>query len=36
VKRQLRYRPDCTAAELVELLRREADAKPEPSGRIGF
>ena len=36
VRRQLRYRPDYTAAELVELLRREADAKPEPSGRIGF
>lgn len=36
VKRQLRYRSDCTPTEIVELLRREAEAKPVPSGRIGF
>ncbi|QNP43807.1 AAA family ATPase [Sphingomonas daechungensis] len=36
VKRQLRYRTDCTAKEIVELLRREAEAKPGPTGRIGF
>ena len=36
VKRQLRYGPDCSAREIVELLRREADAKPIPSGRLGF
>lgn len=36
VKRQLRYRPDCTAEEIVDLLRREAEAKLGPTGRIGF
>jgi len=36
VKRQLRYRPDCTPAEIVDLLRREAEAKPGTTGRIGF
>ena len=36
VKRQLRYWPDCSAAEIVDLLRKEADAKPGLSGRLGF
>ena len=36
VKRQLRYRPDCSAEEIVDLLRHEAEAKPGPTGRIGF
>jgi hypothetical protein len=36
VQRQLRYRPSCSPAELVELLAREAEAKPGTSWRIGF
>lgn len=36
VRRQLRFRPDCSPAEIVELLRMEASAKPVPAGVIGF
>ncbi len=36
VKRQMRYRPECTADTIVEALRMEVDAKPEKAGRIGF
>ena len=36
VKRQLRYQPACSGWEIVDLLRREAETKPEASGRIGF
>ena len=36
VARQLRYRGAATPAEILALLEAEAEAKPEPSGRIGF
>jgi SpoVK/Ycf46/Vps4 family AAA+-type ATPase len=36
VRRQLRYQPSCSPAQLVELLAREAEAKPGTSWRIGF
>ncbi|HEU0099317.1 MAG TPA: ATP-binding protein [Allosphingosinicella sp.] len=36
VKRQLRYRPEAGAGEIVALLEAEAKAKPEPMARIGF
>jgi len=36
VARQLRYRPEATAAEIVGLLEAEAHAKPEGGGAIGF
>ena len=36
VKRQLRYRPEAGAEEIVALLEAEAKAKPERSARIGF
>ena len=36
VARQLRYRPEAGAAEIVALLEAEARAKPEPCERIGF
>ncbi|HEX9965394.1 MAG TPA: AAA family ATPase [Allosphingosinicella sp.] len=36
VKRQLRYRPEARAGEIVTLLEAEAKAKPERVARIGF
>lgn len=36
VARQLRYRPAAEPAEIVALLEAEAEAKPNPPGRIGF
>ena len=36
VKRQLRFRSAATPGEMVELLRREAEAKPAASARLGF
>jgi SpoVK/Ycf46/Vps4 family AAA+-type ATPase len=36
VSRQLRYRPEATAGEIVALLAAEAKAKPEPVAKIGF
>jgi SpoVK/Ycf46/Vps4 family AAA+-type ATPase len=36
VKRQLRYRPEASGAEIVSLLEAEVRAKPERPVRIGF
>ncbi len=36
VKRQLRYRPDAQAVDILELLEGEAKAKPERPAKIGF
>jgi AAA+ superfamily predicted ATPase len=36
VQRQLRYRPEAQAREIVALLEAEAKAKPERPARIGF
>ena len=36
VARQLRYRGDSTASDILALLEAEARAKPEPCERIGF
>jgi hypothetical protein len=36
VGRQLRYRPEAEADEIVTLLEAEAKAKPERVARIGF
>jgi len=36
VKRQLRYRADASAGEILALLEAEARAKPEPASAIGF
>jgi SpoVK/Ycf46/Vps4 family AAA+-type ATPase len=36
VKRQLRYRPDAAAGEILALLAAEAAAKPERPAKIGF
>ena len=36
VRRQLRFRGGCSPAQIVELLRMEADAKPASASVIGF
>ncbi|PSJ40798.1 AAA family ATPase [Allosphingosinicella deserti] len=36
VKRQLRYRPEASAADIAALLRAEVQAKPERPVRLGF
>ncbi|MGZ8284702.1 MAG: AAA family ATPase [Allosphingosinicella sp.] len=36
VRRQLRYRPEARAGDILALLRAEAKAKPEQVARIGF
>lgn len=36
VRRQLRYRPEAGAGEILALLEAEAKAKPERAARIGF
>jgi transitional endoplasmic reticulum ATPase len=36
VKRQLRYRPEASAADILALLEAEAGAKPEGGARLGF
>ena len=36
VRRQLRFRPGASAAEIIDLLRMEAEAKPVSASPIGF
>jgi transitional endoplasmic reticulum ATPase len=36
VRRQLRYRPEATAGEILALIEAEAKAKPERSLKVGF
>ena len=36
VRRQLRYRPEARAGEILDLLEGEAKAKPERPSRLGF